>query len=282
MSQCVRAVVQELWGKSGLKRLEKIEKGMKASPEDLDAYLGAMSDKQAFAAKKTLEANAKEAARLDSFKQNGMLKKMVAGDLPTEAPEEISKAFLSASPSQRKQILGRMSDDPAALADLRSMVGSDLLTTDLFNSGVKNAIGENVFNGKAVLAKLKRKRAAYVDALGKKEYQKLVDLAEVQSRLSPLTKSEADVKLRATFGKGGLSMYGAGDIIQKVQDKVVSLAYRTKSLDKFMSGWSKADPEAIKKAMDTMLTGSRANRALIDMDDPEFEQDMRDIRAAMD
>jgi hypothetical protein len=277
-----RGVVQELWGKSGLKRLEKIEKGMKASPEDLDAYLGAMSDKQASAARKTLVANAKEAAKLDDFKQNSMLKKMVAGDLPTENPEEISRAFLKASKSQRKQILGRMSDEPAALADLRSMVGSDLLTADLLNSGVKNAIGENVFNGKAVLDKLTRKKAAYVDALGKKEYQKLVDLAGAQSRLSPLTKSEADIRLRATFGKSGLSMYGAGDLIQKIQDKVVSLAYRTKSLDKFMSGWSKADPEAIKKAMDTMLNGSRANRAFLDMDDPEFEQDIRDIRAAMD
>ena len=277
-----RGVVQELWGKSGLKRLEKIEKGMKASPEDLDAYLGAMSDKQASAARKTLVANAKEAAKLDDFKQNSMLKKMVAGDLPTENPEEISRAFLKASKSQRKQILGRMSDEPAALADLRSMVGSDLLTADLLNSGVKNAIGENVFNGKAVLDKLTRKKAAYVDALGRKEYQKLVDLADAQSKLSPLTKSEADIRLRATFGKSGLSMYGAGDLIQKIQDKVVSLAYRTKSLDKFMSGWSKADPEAIKKAMDTMLNGSRANRAFLDMDDPEFEQDIRDIRAAMD
>ena len=277
-----RGVVKELWGTRGLKRLEKIEKGMKASSDDLDAYLGAMSDKQAAAAKKTLESNAKDAAKLDRFKQNSMLKKMVAGDLPTENPEEISRAFLKASKSQRKEIINRMTEDPAALADLRSMVGSDLLTADLFNSGVKNAIGENVFNGKAVLNKLTRKKAAYIDALGKKEYQKLVDLAEAQSRLTPMTKGEADVKLRATFGKGGLSMYGAGDLIQKVQDKVVSLAYRTKSLDRFMSGWSKADPESIKKAMDMMLNGSRANRALIDMDDPEFEQDIRQIRAAMD
>ena len=274
--------MQGLWGESGLKRLEKVEKAMHASPEDIDAYLGALPGRQEAAARKTLEANAKEAAKLDDFKQNSMLKKMVAGDLPTENPEEISRAFLKASKSQRKQILGRMSDEPAALADLRSMVGSDLLTADLLNSGVKNAIGENVFNGKAVLAKLQRKKAAYVDALGRKEYQKLVDLAGAQSRLSPLTKSEADIRLRATFGKSGLSMYGAGDLIQKIQDKVVSLAYRTKSLDKFMSGWSKADPEAIKKAMDAMLNGSRANRAFLDMDDPEFEQDIRDIRAAMD
>ena len=45
---------------------------------------------------------------------------------------------------------------------------------------------------------------------------------------------------------------------------------------------SKADPEAIKKALDQMLTGSRANRALIDMDDSEFEDDLRQIRSAME
>jgi hypothetical protein len=53
-------------------------------------------------------------------------------------------------------------------------------------------------------------------------------------------------------------------------------------MDKFASGWSKADPDAIKSALDTMLTGSRANRALIDMDDKEFEQDLRKIRSSMD
>ena len=139
-----------------------------------------------------------------------------------------------------------------------------------------------MFNGTSVLNKLKGKRAAYIDALGQKEYQKLVDLADAQSRLAPLSKQEAQARLRTTFGAKGISLFVVGDMLQAIKDKVVALAYRTKSLDKFASGWSKADPEAIKSALDTMLVGSRANRALIDMDDPEFEADLRQIRSAME
>jgi hypothetical protein len=282
LSQADRGVVQELWGKRGLKRLESIEKGMKATPDDLEAYLGALSDKQASAARKTLLANAAEAKKLDRFKKNSILKKMVNGDLPVENPEAITKAFIGASPAQRKEIIRKMADDPAALSDLRSMVGADVLATDLYNSGFKNAMGEHMFNGTSVLKKLKTHRAAYQDALGKKEYQKLVDLADAQSRLAPLSKQEAQTRLRTTFGAKGISLFVVGDMIQSIKDKVVSLAYRTKSMDKFMSGWSKADPEALKSALDTMLVGSRANRALIDMDDPEFEADLRQIRSAME
>ena len=280
LSQTDRGVVQELWGKRGLKRLESIERGMKAKPDDLEAYLGALSEPQASAAKKTLLANAEEAKKLDRFTQNRILKQLTDGDLPVENPEAITKAFIGAKDSQRKEILSRM--EPAEIADLRSIIGADVLATDLYNSGFKNAIGEHMFNGTSVLNKLNGKRAAYIDALGKKEYQKLVDLADAQSRLAPLSKQEAQTRLRTTFGAKGMSLFVVGDMLQSIKDKVVSLAYRTKSMDKLMSGWSKADPEAIKKALDVMLTGSRANRALIDMDDKEFEQDLRQIRSAMD
>ena len=280
LSQADRGVVQELWGKRGLKRLESIEKGMKAKPDDLEAYLGALSDKQAAAAKKTMAANAAEQVKLDRFTQNRILKQLTDGDLPVENPEAITKAFIGAKDSQRKEILKRM--EPAEIADLRSIVGADVLATDLYNSGFKNAIGEHMFNGTSVLNKLKGKRAAYIDALGKKEYQKLVDLADAQSRLAPLNKQEAQARLRTTFGAKGISLFVVGDMLQSIKDKVVSLAYRTKSLDRFASGWSKADPDAIKSALDTMLVGSRANRALIDMDDPEFEADLRQIRSAME
>ena len=280
LSQNDSGVVKELWGKRGLSRLESIEKGMKANPDDLEAYLGALSDKQASAAKATMKANAAEQAKLDRFTQNRILKQLTDGDLPVENPEAITRAFIGAKDSQRKEMLRRM--EPAEIADLRSIVGADVLATDLYNSGFKNAIGEHMFNGTSVLNKLKGKRAAYIDALGKKEYQKLVDLADAQSRLAPLSKQEAQARLRTTFGAKGVSLFVVGDMLQAIKDKVVSLAYRTKSLDKFMSGWSKADPEAIKSALDTMLVGSRANRALIDMDDPEFEADLRQIRSAME
>jgi len=280
LSQADRGVVQELWGKRGLRRLESIERGMKAKPDELEAYLGALSDKQAAAAKATMKANAAEQAKLDRFTQNRILKQLTDGDLPVENPEAITKAFIGAKDSQRKEILRRM--EPAEIADLRSIVGADVLATDLYNSGFKNAIGEHMFNGTSVLNKLKGKRAAYIDALGQKEYQKLVDLADAQSRLAPLSKQEAQARLRTTFGAKGISLFVVGDMLQAIKDKVVALAYRTKSLDKFASGWSKADPEAIKSALDTMLVGSRANRALIDMDDPEFEADLRQIRSAME
>lgn len=280
LSQTDRGIVQELWGKRGLKRLESIEKGMKATPDDLEAYLGALSDRQALEARKTLNANAIEAEKLDRFTENRILKKLAEGDLPIENPEAITKAFLGASDFQRKEVLKRM--DTAEIADLRSIIGSNLLTSDLYNSGFKNAIGENLFNGTSVLRKLNTQRAAYMDALGERGYKKLVDLAEAQSRLAPLSKQEAEAKLRATFGAKGISLFVVGDMLQSIKDKVVSLAYRTKSLDKFMSGWSRADPDAIKKALDTMLIGSRASRAFIDMDDSEFESDLRDIRSAME
>lgn len=280
LTEADRGVVKELWGSKGLTRLESIQKGLKASPDDLEAYLGALSDRQAMAAKETLEANADEAAKLERFTKNSILKKMANGDLPVENPEAISKAFIGASDSQRKEIIKRM--EPAELADLRGMVGADLLATDLYSSGFKNSIGEQVFNGNSVLRRLKTHRAAFEDALGKREYQKLVNLADAQSRLAPLSGQEAQTKLRTTFGAQGISLFIVGDALQAIKDKVVALAYRTKSMDKFASGWSKADPDAIKSALDMMLTGSRANRALIDMDDKEFEQDLRKIRSSMD
>ena len=110
----------------------------------------------------------------------------------------------------------------------------------------------------------------------------MVDLADAQARLAPLTGQEAQARLRTTFGAQGISLFVVGDMLQSIKDKVVALAYRTKSLDKLASGWSKADPEAVKKALDQMLIGSRASRALIDMDDSEFEQDLRQIRGAME
>jgi hypothetical protein len=285
LSQSDRGVVRELWGERGLRRMESIQKelkGVKASSEDLQNYLGALSEKDAIAARVALKDNAAEAARLDKFESNSILRKMVAGDLPVNDPSTVAKAFMSATPSQRNDIMKRFADDPQALADLRSIMGADVLSTDLNNSGFKNAIGEQMFNGTAVLNKLSKNEGAYRAALGKDGYQKLVDLAKAQSRLAPMSKAEASAKLRTTVGAKGLSMFMVGDLIQSVKDKVVSLAYRTKSMDKLMSGWSKADPKAMKAALDAMLVGSRANRALIDMDDPEFEQDLRDIRSAMD
>jgi hypothetical protein len=282
LTEADRGVVKELWGSRGLKRLEAIKKGMKASPDDLEAYLGALSDRQAIAAKRAMEINAAEAKKLDRFTENSILKKMVAGDMPVENQKSIVEAIVKSTDSNRAEILGRM--DAQSLADLRSMVGADVLSTDLYNSGFKNAIGEHMFNGTSVLNKLKNKSTAkaYKDILGQKEYQKLVDLADAQSRLAPLNRQEAQTKLRTTFGAKGISLFVVGDMLQSIKDKVVSLAYRTKSLDKFASGWSKADPGAIKTALDNMLTGSRANRALIDMDDPEFEADLRQIRSAME
>ena len=280
ISQADRGVIKELWGKRGLERFELIEKGMKAKLKDLDAYLGALSPRQAEVARSTLLKNAENAKKLDRFTENSMLKQLADGNLPVGNPRAITDAFLGAKDSQRKEIISRM--EPAEIADLRSIIGADLLGSDLYNSGFKNAVGDHLFNGTSVLNKLNRKKAAYVDALGKKEYQKLVELADAQSRLAPLTGQEAQARLRTTFGAKGISLFVVGDMLQSIKDKVVSLAYRTRSIDKLMNGWSKADPRSIKNALDTMLVGSRSTRAFIDMDDKDFEQDIKQIRFAME
>jgi len=280
ISQADRGVIKELWGKRGLERLELIEKGMKANIEDLDAYLGALSQRQAKVARKKLLENSENAKKLDRFTKNSFLKQLADGNLPIGNPRAISDAFLGAKDSQRKEIISRM--EPAEIADLRSIIGADLLASDLYNSGFKNAVGDHLFNGTSVLNKLNRKKAAYVDALGKKEYQKLVELADAQSRLAPLTGQEAQARLRTTFGAKGISFFVVGDMLQSIKNKVISLAYRTRSIDKLMNGWSKADPKAIKNALDIMIAGSRSTRAFIDMDDKDFEQDIKQIRSAME
>ena len=280
ISQADRGVIKELWGKRGLERFELIEKGMKAKLKDLDAYLGALSPRQAEVARSTLLKNAENAKKLDRFTENSMLKQLADGNLPVGNPRAITDAFLGAKDSQRKEIISRM--EPAEIADLRSIIGADLLGSDLYNSGFKNAVGDHLFNGTSVLNKLNRKKAAYLDALGKREYQKLVNLADAQSRLAPLTGQEAQARLRTTFGAKGISLFVVGDMLQSIKDKVVSLAYRTRSIDKLMNGWSKADPRSIKNALDIMVAGSRSTRAFIDMDDKDFEQDIKQIRFAME
>jgi len=117
--------------------------------------------------------------------------------------------------------------------------------------------------------------------LGKEEYRQLKALATAQSRLKPLTREQAQTKLRTLAGPGGLSMYVVGDIIQAVKDKFIALAYRTKSLDGLMNGWSKLDPKSLNRALQKMLYGAQSKRSLIEMDDPELDNQVELLKQAV-
>ena len=68
---------------------------------------------------------------------------------------------------------------------------------------------------------------------------------------------------------------------QAMKDKFIALAYRTKSLDGLMNGWSKLDEKGIEKALKGMLYGSQARRALNNMDDPELEQQVELLKSVI-
>ena len=174
-----------------------------------------------------------------------------------------------------------MSKNPEALEDLKGSVGANIILRDIDESPFKDAIGENLFNGKSALKRLDNNREKLIDLLGKKEYEDLRTLAKAQSKLAPLTKDQAKTKLRTLAGAGGLSFYIVGDIISAMKDKFVALAYKSKSLDKLMNGWSSLDEKTLNSALQNMLYTAQGRRALDLMDDPELDAQVELLKQAV-
>ena len=279
LSPADRSMVKELWGSKGLKRMESISKGLQATPDDLDAYLGALTDKRASEVRKELLKRDNDIKRLDRIMKNKFIKEMSEGNIPAGQPKAITEAYLRMPKSNRDELFRNMDKD--ALEDLKGTVGAYTMMSDIDASPFVGSMGENLFNGQAALKRLDQQAERLKDLLGKEEYEQLRTLARAQSQLKPLTKDQAQTKLRGLVGPGGFSMYVVGDIIQAAKDKFVALAYRTKALDGLTSGWSKLDPKTLNKALQKMLYGAQAKRALIDMDDPELEQQVELLKQAV-
>ena len=274
-----RGIIRELWGKRGLERLDKISKGLKATPEDLNEYLGALTDNRAREIRNRLVKQSKDIERLDSIKKNKFMNSLSEGNLPAGQDEDIAKAYLSMPLKGRKELFKNMGVE--AKEELRGVVGSQVMFDRVDLSPFKDAMGNNLFNGTDALRKLDKDRLPLIQLLGKSEYEDLRTLAKAQNALKPLTKDQAQAKLRTLAGQGGLSFYIVGDIISAMRDKFISLAYRTKALDPLMNGWSKLDAKAMNKALQRMLYGAQAKRALMEIDDPELESQVELLRAGI-
>jgi len=274
-----RSMIRELWGKRGLQRMEKISKGLEANPEQLDAYLGALSDKQANEIRKQLNQLDKDAKRLRQLETNKFMNDLANGDIPAGSPRGITESYLKLTKSRRDELFRNM--DKAAVEDLKGTVGSHIMLQDIDASPFVGSMGENLFNGQSALRRLDNQAEKLRDLLGKKEFEQLRTLARAQSKLKPLSRDQAQTKLRTLAGPGGFSLYVVGDIIQAMKDKFIALAYRTKSLDGLMNGWSKLDEKGIEKALKGMLYGSQARRALNNMDDPELEQQVELLKSVI-
>lgn len=276
-----RSVIEKLWGKRGLKRWDQISKGLEATPEQLDDYLGALSDARAKEVRKELDKWSKDKSRLDQIQKNVFMRELADGNIPAGSPDAITQAYLKLPKSKRDELFKNMSKNPEALEDLKGSVGANMILRDIDESPFKDAIGENLFNGKSALKRLDNNREKLVDLLGKQEYEDLRTLARAQSKLAPLTKDQAKTKLRTLAGAGGLSFYVVGDIISAMKDKFVSLAYKSKSLDGLMNGWSTLDDKTMNKALQTMLYTAQGRRALDLMDDPELESQVELLKQAV-
>ena len=279
LSASDRSIIKELWGSRGLNRFDSITKSLSASPEDLDAYLGALSDKQAKEARADLVKIDKDRKRLDQIQKNQFMKRLSEGDIPAGNPKSITDAYLALRKPKRDELFRNMDKD--SLEELKGTVGAYTMVQDIDSSPFVGAMGENLFNGKAALNRLDKKAEELTALLGKEEYRQLKALATAQSRLKPLTREQAQTKLRTLAGPGGLSMYVVGDIIQAVKDKFIALAYRTKSLDGLMNGWSKLDPKSLNRALQKMLYGAQSKRSLIEMDDPELDNQVELLKQAV-
>ena len=276
-----RGVIEKLWGKRGLKRWDQISKGLQASPEKLDDYLGALSDARAREVRSELDKLSKDKGRLDQIQKNVFMRELADGNIPAGSPDAITQAYLKLPKSKRDELFKNMSKNPEALEDLKGSVGANVMLRDIDESPFKDAIGENLFNGKSALRRLDNNREKLIDLLGNKEYEDLRTLARAQSKLAPLTKDQARTKLRTLAGAGGLSFYIVGDIISAMKDKFVALAYKSKSLDGLMNGWSKLDEKAMGSALNKMLYTAQGRRALESMDDPELEAQVELLKQAV-
>jgi len=276
-----RSVIEKLWGKRGLKRWDQISKGLQAKPEQLDDYLGALSDARAKEVRSELNKLSKDKSRQDQLQKNVFMRELADGNIPAGSPDAITQAYLKLPKSKRNELFKNMSKDPDALEDLKGSVGANMILRDIDESPFKDAIGENLFNGKSALKRLDNNREKLIDLFGSKEYEDLRTLARAQSKLAPLTKDQAKTKLRTLAGAGGLSFYVVGDIISAMKDKFVSLAYKSKSLDKLMGGWSTLDEKTLNSALQKMLYTAQGRRALDLMDDPELDAQVELLRQAV-
>lgn len=273
-------VVKELWGRRGLNRLKSLERGLKASPEKLDEYLGALSEKQAKDVRDELIKQSNDIKKLESLQKNAFMKSLADGNLPSGQDASISKAFLSMPRAKRIEALSKMKGDPESIEHLKGMIGAQTMFDGVDTSPFRDAMGEHLFNGTAALGRLNKNKEALVDVLGKDEFSRLHKLAVAQDRLKPLSGDEATAKLRTLAGGGGISFYIVGDLISSIRNKFVSLAYRTKALDPLMSGWSQLDKPTLDRAMRKMLYGAQSKKALELMDDPELEANVEALRIA--
>lgn len=276
-----RGVIRKLWGERGLRRWDKISKGLQSSPEKLDEYLGALSDARAMEVRRELDKLAKDKSRLDQIQKNVFTRELAEGNIPAGSPKAITEAYLKLPKSKRDELFKNMSKNPEALEDLKGSIGAYVMYSDVDESPFKDAIGENLFNGRSALKRLDNNREKLIDLLGSKEYQDLKALARAQSKLAPLTKDQAQTKLRTLAGAGGLSFYIVGDIISSVRDKFVSLAYKSKVLDPLMSGWSRLDEKSMNTALRGMLYTAQGRRALDLMDDPELDAQVDLLKRAV-
>lgn len=275
-----RGVIEKLWGKRGLKRWDQISKGLEATPEQLDDYLGALSDAKAREVRKEIDTWAKDKSRLDEIQKNVFMRELADGNIPSGSPDAITQAYLKLPKSKRDELFKNMSKNPEALEDLKGSVGANVMYRDIDESPFKDAMGENLFNGKSALRRLDQNREKLIDLLGKQEYENLKTLARAQSKLAPLTKDQARTKLRTLAGAGGLSFYVVGDIISSMKDKFVALAYKSKALDGLTKGWSQLDEKALSSSLQKMLYSAQGRRALDLIDDPELEAQVELLKQA--
>ena len=297
-------IVRELWGERKLRQLHNLKNRIIQSkdvkieelrPEDVEKYLTALTREERSNIYRSIRQRQVRGEQVDTLKNSIIIKKL----LPTRSnvtghflePEftgmslvDFSDSFVAASNSEvRKAIKAlKMQDHPIGLQAFRQSYIGNLLKrfsggsqTDRFGNPLWNPVSfaENMKRGKL--------RNNAVTILGK---DGLDDLLAANKVLLEAAESKGGqvaqiLQPRYSFTKGGLQLYGVGNILGGIRGNVMALAYGSKIgslIMRFLANpATDAEAEAmLKKIIPALFTTDRGIQAIAIQSqiDPEFKE----------
>ena len=290
-----RGVADELFGKNGSDRLERLNKMLKASNvkfakldrEGVEKALNGLSEKARAEARATVIARAKKESKSRKILDNKLLKDMAEGRWTDS--EEFGKAMFSADTGT----IGK------AMKGIRKSAGKDAdeaieglqqdFTTELFRrtkSGAQlSSEGIPLWNPNTMADLLSSKGSQIKRVLGDKTYRLLLDANKVMKANAVRAKGGADqIKARASFSGGVPHLFVVGDLFTNVSERFWGWAQGSQSefFNQLLTGVSKGDlDKRMARIVPAMIGTTRGARALdrTSDQDPELRSKLSGLNA---
>lgn len=275
-----REVVEELWGKRGVKNLDELNTAIKQGKKDIsditqdevNELLSAYSDRERKEIAKKIAKRAAAQEEADSLAGNALIKKIINGDIEYFQNDEFARHLIKANKQEAKKFMD------AIPSGERAGVRQDVVS-ELFGKAAKNAQktsdGMDMWNPDIMAAELKKNRGALVEVLGEKTVKEIEAANTILKASESKGFGKPGVAVRGSASGSGAHLFLVGDVFQAAKERFWGWAYGSGSLTGLLTGASKDQMEArMKKALPAMLGTSKGIQALqrATSEDPELRE----------